>query len=264
MNQRIHYMYGQDDWRVSNRLTLNLGLRYELGTPPFETNNQLSNYNPVTSPTTSSLVVASAGSIYNRALINRNNLNIAPRVGFAYELDNKTVVRGGYGIGYQQFLRAATVNELAQNAPYNIDNVITQYAPQSKTSPQAVCTSLTVAPTSCFMPTQNGYPNSFLSTSNYSPLSTTTTYDPAHSPTPYVQSFQLSVQREIAPKTFLPMRPAVACRCRRGDPSPPSAPFRSRSMAGRRSTTPSRPSWRSATPTVCMWPTLSRGRTRRT
>jgi hypothetical protein len=203
MNQRIHYMYGQDDWRVSNRLTLNLGLRYELGTPPFETNNQLSNYNPVTSPTTSSLVVASAGSIYNRALINRNNLNIAPRVGFAYELDNKTVVRGGYGIGYQQFLRAATVNELAQNAPYNIDNVITQYAPQSKTSPQAVCTSLTVAPTSCFMPTQNGYPNSFLSTSNYSPLSTTTTYDPAHSPTPYVQSFQLSVQREIAPKTFL-------------------------------------------------------------
>jgi hypothetical protein len=203
MNQRMHYMYGQDDWRVSNRLTLNLGLRYELGTPPFETNNQLSNFNPLTSPATSTLVTASAGSIFNRALINQNHLNIAPRLGFAYEIDNKTVVRGGYGIGYQQFLRAATVNELAQNAPYNVDNVITQYAPQSKTSPQAVCASLAVTPTSCFMPTQNGYPNNFLSSSNYSPLSTTTTYDPATSPTPYVQSFQLSVQREIAPKTFL-------------------------------------------------------------
>jgi hypothetical protein len=203
MNQRIHYMYGQDDWRVSNRLTLNLGLRYELGTPPFETHNQLSNYDPATSPTTSSLVVASSGSIYNRALIHRNDLNLAPRIGFAYGIDNKTVVRGGYGIGYQQFLRAATVNELAQNAPYNIDNVITQYAPKSKTSPQAVCASLAVTPTSCFMPTQNGYPNNFLSTSNYSPLSTTTTYDPSISHTPYVQSFQLSVQREIAPKTFL-------------------------------------------------------------
>jgi hypothetical protein len=203
MNQRIHYMYGQDDWRVSSQLTLNLGLRYELSTPPFETHNQLANYDPVNSPLTSTLVLASGGSIFNRALIHRNHLNLAPRVGFAYGIDSKTVVRGAYGIGYQQFLRAATVNELAQNAPYNIDNVITQYAPQSKTSPQAVCASLSVTPTSCFQPTQAGYPNNYLSTSNYSPLSTTTTYDPAHSPTPYVQSYQLSVQREIAPKTFL-------------------------------------------------------------
>ena len=201
-NYQMHFLYGQDDWRISNKLTLNAGLRYELATPPYESNNQLSNFIPATSPT-GGLVVASGGSIYNRALINRNNLNFAPRFGFAFSLDSKTVVRGAYGIGYQQFLRAAVVNELAQNAPYSVDNLITQYPLISKTSPQAVCTSLSAAPLSCFQPTQLGYANNFLSSSNSSPLSTTTTYDPARTPTTYVQSYQFSVQRQLARSTYL-------------------------------------------------------------
>jgi hypothetical protein len=200
-NQRMHFFYGQDDWRISSKLTLNMGLRYELATPPFETNNQLSNYIPATSPT-SGLVVASGGSIYNRALINRNDLDFAPRFGLAYSIDSKTVVRGAYGIGYQQFLRAAVVNELAQNAPYSIDNLITQYAPVSKTG-EPVCTSLSANPLLCFQPTQLGYVNNFLSLSNYSALSTTTTYDPARTPTTYVQSYQLSVQRQLPGRIFL-------------------------------------------------------------
>ena len=201
-NNRMNFFYGQDDWRMSRKLTLNMGLRYELATPPFETNNQLSNFNPATSPT-GGLVVASGGSIFNRALVNQNNLDFAPRFGLAYSIDSKTVVRSAYGISYQQFLRAAVVNELAQNAPYSIDNVITQYAPGSKTSPEAVCTSLSAAPLSCFQPTQLGYVNNFLSLSNYSALSTTTTYDPAKTPTTYVQSYQLSVQRQLPGRTFL-------------------------------------------------------------
>jgi hypothetical protein len=95
------------------------------------------------------------------------------------------------------------VNELAQNAPYSIDNVITQYAPGSKTSPQAVCTSSSATPLSCFQPTQLGYLNNFLSLSNYSAMSTTTTYDPARTPTTYVQSYQLSVQRQLPGRTYL-------------------------------------------------------------
>ncbi len=198
-NQRMNFLYGQDDWRMTNNLTLNIGLRYELATPPFETNNQLSNFDPVNQV----LINASGGSIYNRALINRNDLNFAPRFGLAYSLGSKTVVRGAYGISYQQFLRAAVVNELAQNAPYSIDNLITQYAPSSKTSPQAVCTSLSAAPLTCFQPTQLGLVNNFLSSSNYSSLSTTTTYDPATTPTTYVQSYQLSVQRQLTRSTYL-------------------------------------------------------------
>jgi hypothetical protein len=200
-NQRMHFFYAQDDWRIAHKLTLNIGMRYEFATPPYETNNQLSNYNPVTSPT-GGLVVASSGSIFNRALINRNDTNFAPRFGLAYSLTSKTVVRAAYGISYQQFLRAAVVNELAQNAPYSIDNVITQYAPASKT-PQAVCTSLAASPLTCFQPTQLGMVNNFLSLSNYSPLSTTTTYDPARTPTTYVQSYQLSVQRQLARSAYL-------------------------------------------------------------
>jgi hypothetical protein len=198
----MHFFYGQDDWRVARKLTLNLGLRYELATPPFESNNQLSNFNPVTSPT-GGLVLATSGSIANRALINRNDLDFAPRFGFAYSLGSKMVVRGAYGISYQQFIRAAVVNELAQNAPYSIDNLITQYPLSSKTSPTAVCTSVSAAPLSCFQPTQLGYLNNFLSASNYSALSTTTNYDPARTPTTYVQSYQLSVQRQLARSTYL-------------------------------------------------------------
>ncbi|MGA2217294.1 MAG: carboxypeptidase regulatory-like domain-containing protein [Terracidiphilus sp.] len=201
-NQRMHFFYGQDDWRVTNKLSLNMGMRYELATPPFESNNQLADFNPATSPI-NGLVVATSGSIANRALIDRNNLNFAPRFGLAYNLDSKMVVRSAYGISYQQFIRAAVVNELAQNAPYNIDNVISQFAPDSKTSPQTVCTSATAAPLSCFQPTQLGYLNNFLSTSNYSALSTTTTYDPTKTPTTYVQSYQLSLQRQLARTTYL-------------------------------------------------------------
>jgi hypothetical protein len=201
-NQRMHFFYGQDDWRMTKKLTLNMGLRYELATPPFETNNQLSNFDPATSPT-GGLIVASSGSIFNRALINRNDLNFAPRFGLAYSLGSKMVVRGAYGISYQQFLRAAVVNELAQNAPYSIDNLITQYAPSSKTSPQTVCTSLSAAPLSCFQPVQLGYANNFLTLSNYSALSTTTTFDPARTPTTYVQSYQLSVQLQLTRSTYL-------------------------------------------------------------
>ncbi len=202
-NQRMHFLYGQDDWRAMKKLTVNIGLRYELATPPFETHNQLANFDPESSPTTGTLVVAKSGSIFNRALIHRNDLNFAPRLGLAYSLDSKTVVRAAYGISYQQFIRAAVVNELAQNAPYNVDNLITQYTPYSKTSPESVCTSLSAAPLSCFQPTQLGYLNGFLSASNYNPLATTTTYDTAKTPTTYVQSYQFSVQRQLARGTYI-------------------------------------------------------------
>ncbi len=202
-NQRMHFFYAQDDWHIAPKFMLNMGIRYELATPPYETNNLLANFDPVNSPTTSQLIQASGGSIYNRALINRNGTNFAPRFGFAWSLFPKTVLRGAYGISYQQFLRAAVVNELAQNAPNSIDNLITQYAPSSKTSPETVCTSLDAPPLSCFQATQLGIPNNFLVPANSSPLSSTTTFDPARTPTTYVQSYQLSIQRQLARGTSL-------------------------------------------------------------
>ena len=58
-------------------LTVNLGLRYELVTPQFVDGNHMANFDP----STNTLIQASSGSLYNRALVNTPKLNFAPRFG---------------------------------------------------------------------------------------------------------------------------------------------------------------------------------------
>jgi hypothetical protein len=196
-NMRMHAAYAQDDWRALPNLTLNLGLRYEFTTPVWESNNELSNF----APSAQQLVLASPGSLYNRALVHPNWLNFAPRIGFSYSLNPKTVIRGGYGIGYIQFNRVAGANELAGNLPTSIDVPVTQNAPSAKTGAQPLCTVPQTQPVgSCFVTTQQGYPNNLLATpaAPFDLLLNNPTYVPAHTPTTYVQSFQLNIQREIA------------------------------------------------------------------
>ncbi len=106
--------YAQDDYRVSNRLTLNLGVRYDLYTWPTEINNRMANFDPGTGHIT----LAGQGGVSNSTLSTPTH-NFAPRIGFAYDLrgDQKTVIRGGYGIFY--FIdREGIDKQLSQNAPY--------------------------------------------------------------------------------------------------------------------------------------------------
>ena len=85
-------LYGQDDWRVTQRLTLNLGLRYEFMNTPHELNHRESRQiNDFTDPFTLGPVIQ-----------NNSLTNFSPRVGLAYDLfgNGKTAIRGGAGIYY--------------------------------------------------------------------------------------------------------------------------------------------------------------------
>ncbi|MDQ2924750.1 MAG: hypothetical protein M3R43_04235, partial [Acidobacteriota bacterium] len=107
--------FAQDDWKVNRRLTLNLGVRYDLYTFPYEDGNNQANYDI---PSGQLLFAGTSGN--SRSLVNTDTNNFAPRVGFAYDAfgDGRTSVRGGYGIFY--FLdRGGVGNQLSNNPGFN-------------------------------------------------------------------------------------------------------------------------------------------------
>lgn len=113
----------QDDWKVSRHLTINIGLRYDLDKPPVAKNNKIANYDINANPADPQIVLAgSQGSSYaDRALQGVDYLQFAPRFGFAYSLpDNKTVVRGGYGIFYSNLTTAGGMQSMEINPPNHL------------------------------------------------------------------------------------------------------------------------------------------------
>jgi Carboxypeptidase regulatory-like domain/TonB dependent receptor/TonB-dependent Receptor Plug Domain len=187
LRQRMHFAYLQDDFKVSPKLTLNLGVRYEFATPQYDRDNHMANYDPATN----SLVVAKDGSIASRALVNPSYKNFAPRVGLAYSVTPKTVIRSGYGISYVLFERQGGDSYLAYNGPFIVNAQVTQ-------SPsQGLCGANSVLLT-CFRPTEMGYPAGFASPANFSTVTTKTVYIQKDIRTPYVQTWHLTVQRELA------------------------------------------------------------------
>ena len=204
--------FGQDNWKVNHKLTLNLGLRYEVSVPRTDRFNRqnwldLNAPFPVSVPgltLTGGEVFASANQ---RRIVNGDYKDIQPRFGFAYLLDPKTVVRGGYGIYYSQPRSGATgvapygsqgFNQYTnQISTFNNDGA-TPYARLSNPFPNlsSQCTNLPVA-TTCA--TSSGLiqpPGSSLGLLNdygygaNGPLRNVTT-------TPYEQSWSFGIEMQL-------------------------------------------------------------------
>ena len=117
--------YAQDDFRVSARLTLNLGLRYEYFTPYTELQGHLANLDVNPALTAVSLVTAAnpLGAYtgqFPAGLVNPDRNNYSPRVGFAWRLSNKNsrLIRGGYSIFFSGSAYSQIATKMAAQPPF--------------------------------------------------------------------------------------------------------------------------------------------------
>ena len=117
---KMYSGFFQDDWKVTPKLTLNLGLRYDYATWPYEGADRMTNFDPTTG-----LRFTPANSAFGRGLVNPDKNNFAPRLGLVYQLTPETVVRTGYGRFYMLFERAGSEDQLALNLPFLVNNVVT-------------------------------------------------------------------------------------------------------------------------------------------
>ena len=118
----------QDDWKPTDKLTVNLGLRYDFMTPATEEDNQHGELRSDGNGGAGALVFASDGSLEDRALVKPDKNNFAPRVGAIYRLNDQTILRGGYGMFYNQFDRIGSEDQLALNPP-GLRNIEVNSAP---------------------------------------------------------------------------------------------------------------------------------------
>ncbi len=105
---------------MTPKFTVNLGLRYDFATWPYEGADRLTNLDPVTG-----LKFTPANSQFGKSLVKPDKNNFAPRIGLVYQLTPETVVRAGYGRFYMLFERAGSEDQLALNLPYLVNNVAT-------------------------------------------------------------------------------------------------------------------------------------------
>ena len=111
-------IFVQDDWHFKRRLTLNLGIRWDLLTRPYEAHNQQSSFDV----NNGTILIAGQNGV-PRSIVHQDYHAFGPRLGFAYDLlgDGKTVARGGYGIFY--FLDYGGIdNQLGEQPPFGGSN----------------------------------------------------------------------------------------------------------------------------------------------
>jgi hypothetical protein len=114
--------YVQDDWKVSRKLTLNLGVRFELYTQPVDARDRGSLFDLATGRFQ---LPGQRG--FSRAIVDGDHNNIGPRVGFAYQAGSKVAIRGAYGVFYGLRDQNQETTQFSGNNPntptYSVPNV---------------------------------------------------------------------------------------------------------------------------------------------
>jgi Carboxypeptidase regulatory-like domain/TonB dependent receptor len=216
LRQSLDSAYAQDDWKVTPRLTLNLGLRWEYGSPYSEWKNYISNFDPGNQvvDTISPGAVAGNGimpvtgsGVYGKTLMNPDLHDFMPRIGFAYAITPDTVVRGGFGTGYVHYTRAGSGDILGINAPQAQFASVNQNNLKPTTTDHCATPlpAQIIAPGStlqtCYATSDQGFPSGLVTTFN--PATDNITYVPRTTPDSYVENFFLSVQRQLAKNTLV-------------------------------------------------------------
>jgi hypothetical protein len=171
-------LYVQDKWQVTRKLTMDLGLRWEYwpaGTTQFP--GGAANYNPANN----TLMLNGIGNVPSNLGFQNHHLSLGPRFGLAYRLDDKTVVRGGFGIS--QFYRY-TASGLWQ---YPVKQNQQLIAPNSFVAAGSMAAGLP-APQAVVIPADGIITN---------PPNQTYTAYPANIPVPYIESWNVAVQRQL-------------------------------------------------------------------
>jgi Carboxypeptidase regulatory-like domain/TonB dependent receptor len=120
-------VFAQDSWKVTPKMTVIYGLRYDIFTPFTEAHNHISNFDYLQAlsdtPATvsSALKIAGVNGVSDTAGIPTQHNNVAPRVGFAYSATPSIIIRGGYGLSY--FPGNYTSNGDLKNVPFTSSNV---------------------------------------------------------------------------------------------------------------------------------------------
>ena len=184
--------YAQDNWQVSRKLTLNLGVRYEIDPPVFYKGGQQAGFNPSlgviqiprqSNPSINPLlnpapipIPVSIQQVSGKTICDEDTKNFAPRLGFAYRPsnNNKTVIRGGFGIFY---------NLPATNTSCGSSSMLWQFSESFVGALKGSVPNITLA---------NPFPatllsSAFVPTANY----------PSQHITPRVNQYNFGVQREL-------------------------------------------------------------------
>ena len=198
-------LFAQDDWRLTPKFTLNIGVRYEFFSPVYERFNAQSNFNPNTgildipkssnatlTPTLAGILPVNHNA--SNALVDSDYNNIAPRIGLAYQATSKLVVRSAFGVFYNG----------EESGPYS--------NPSPGFNPPYFVSESFVAPCSlpsynlvqdCSVPGLTNLSNGFPATSLTDPNTPNLFSIDPHIRTPYTMQWHATVQYQAGKNTVL-------------------------------------------------------------